>query len=239
MSDESDRVLGHPVSLPVVGLSQPQRDLLWMRLRGDGVPFEFDGEMVSVPGVRADDLDEALRWVTEDLVPMETNYATPRPFRRVLADGTVVASRWKRLLGWLVDSVLVSPLYLVARVLDVSGLFSYALIGLYVICFTHWFGGTAGKLIVGVRVIDANDGGRSGWRGAAIRWLVTASPVLAAALVGPNRIVQLFLFVVEIAIYLPIVWDPFGQGLHDRLAQTIVVRHRAHADRDEAGEQIR
>lgn len=236
MSDESDRVLGDPVGVAVVGLSQPQRDMLWMRLRGDGVPFEFDGEMVSVPAVRANDLDEALRWVTEDLAPMETNYATPRPFRRELADGTVVASRWRRLVAWFLDSVLVSPVYLMARELDVSGWLSYAVIGLYVIGFTHWFGGSAGKLIMGVRVIDADDGGRPGWRDSAIRWLVTASPVLAAALLEPNRIVQLFLFVLQIAIYLPIVWDPRGQGLHDRAAQTSVVRRHSHPHLDEAGE---
>jgi uncharacterized RDD family membrane protein YckC len=89
-------------------------------------------------------------------------------------------------------------------------------------------------LIVGVRVIDADDGARVGWLGSALRWLLPALPVSAVALLEPSRIVQLLLFVIWIAVYLPILWDPRGQGLHDRVAHTTVVRHRAQTDGSES-----
>ncbi len=169
---------------------------------------------------------------------METGFPAPRPFQRLFEDGQILASRLRRLLGGFVDGGVASLVYLAAREAQVSGWLAFATIGVSTVCFTRWFGGTPGKLIVGMRVVVARDGGSVGWIGAAMRWLVTASVVVVGALLGANAIVQLLLFVAQMAIYAPILWDPHAQGLHDRVANTVVVQCRSGRDSAKRGAHI-
>jgi uncharacterized RDD family membrane protein YckC len=208
--------------------------MLRMRLRGGDIPFSLSEETVSVPQRCADDLREALRWVNEDLAPMPPDYAPRRPFRREDQDGNVVASRWKRLIGWWLDSLVVSLCIVAARTWDISTGYAFVAVGVYFICCTHWFGATVGKLIVKVEVVDADHEhrGRVSWRQSAVRWGATAAPAMLAGLLGPNRVAELLLLISQVVFYAPIQWDPLGQGLHDRLAQTVVLqrpgRNRPH-----------
>ena len=226
MSDP-DREPGVPASITVTHLSHAQRDMLWMRLRGDDVPFDVTGETVSVPERCADRLHEAMRWVAEDLAPMPIAYDPPRPFQREDREGNVVASRWMRLFGWWLDSLIVSVSYAVASGLDVSAWIAFAAVGAYVVCTTHWFGGTLGKLVVGIEVVDADHpGARVGWGRSAVRWGATVLVAALAALLGSGRGAEILLLVSTLAIYAPILWDQRGQGLHDRLARTVVLRRQ-------------
>ncbi|MCX6522206.1 MAG: RDD family protein [Actinobacteria bacterium] len=226
MSDP-DREPGVPASITVTHLSHAQRDMLWMRLRGDDVPFDVTGETVSVPERCADRLNDALRWVAEDLAPMPITYDPPRPFQREDSEGNVVASRWMRLFGWWLDSLIVSVSYAAASGLDVSAWIAFAAVGVYFVCTTHWFGGTLGKLVVGIEVVDAeHPGARVGWGRSAIRWGATVLVAALAALLGSGRGAEILLAVSTLAIYSPILWDQRSQGLHDRLARTVVLRRQ-------------
>lgn len=91
----------------------------------------------------------------------------------------------------------------------VSLLINWLLPGLISIAFWHWQGATPGKLLAGVRVIDARSGGRPSLAQSGLRWLgyfISAAPLglgLLWALIDPNR-----------------------QTWHDKLAGTLVVPRR-------------
>lgn len=225
---DAEGLPSEPASASIRHLSEPQRDMLWFRLRGAEVPYSVSGESVLVPQRCADVLAEAMRWVEEDLAPMPSDHAPPRPFHRTDDVGNVVAPRWKRVLGWWIDSLFVSIAYGVAIELDVSSWVAFAVVGVYVVACTRWFAGTPGKLVVGIEVVDAagEDRARIGWGRSIARWAVTVSVAVVAGLLGSNPVSEVLLFVSPIVFYAPILWDPRGQGLHDRLARTVVLERR-------------
>jgi uncharacterized RDD family membrane protein YckC len=195
-----------------------------MRLRADDVPFSFEGQDVAVPLGRADDAHAAVEWITQELEPLEDRYATPRPFQRTLEDGSAVASRWGRLLAWLLDVVIVSVPYIVARLLEISSWIAWAASAVYFVAMTHVFGRTLGKWALGLRVVAAESGNRPSWSQSSMRWLVTTSPWLATSFMGSVPQLAVVPAAAWIGIHLPILWDPAGQGLHDRAARTYVLR---------------
>jgi uncharacterized RDD family membrane protein YckC len=224
MSNSGEAVSHELVRIDVSTLSRSQHDLLWMRLRADDVPFSFDGNDVAVPLGRADEAHAAVEWITEELEPLEDRYATPRPFQRTLENGSVVASRWDRVLAWLLDAVIVSVPYIVARWLGITLWVAWAASAAYVIAMTRLFGRTLGKWVLGLRVIAAESGDRPSWSRSTMRWLVVTSPGLAAAVLGSVPLLAVAAASAWIGIHLPILWDPAGQGLHDRAARTYVLR---------------
>jgi uncharacterized RDD family membrane protein YckC len=97
-----------------------------------------------------------------------------------------------------------------------SALRSYLLIsvlvsGLYTIPLLKLFGGTLGKLVLGVRVRSWDDAGPLGWGQALARWLT-------GDLIG-----QVFVIFLLLDFGWPL-WDPRRQALHDKLPGTVVVR---------------
>jgi uncharacterized RDD family membrane protein YckC len=78
-------------------------------------------------------------------------------------------------------------------------------------------GRTVGKIALGTRVVRLVDGGRPTWSEAAMRALV---PLAFGAI--PK--VGVFLGVM---VYSLAMWTPLRQGLHDKAAGTLVVRHAA------------
>jgi uncharacterized RDD family membrane protein YckC len=78
-------------------------------------------------------------------------------------------------------------------------------------------GRTVGKIAMGTRVVRLVDGGRPGWWEAVMRALVPLS-------LGAIPRVGVFLGVLVYSIAL---WNPLRQGLHDKAAGTLVVRHAA------------
>ena len=62
---------------------------------------------------------------------------------------------------------------------------------------------------------------RPNWRQSIVRWAAVGWIGIAAHLTGGS--VNKALFIAELAIYVPALFDPLGRGLHDRLAGTMVV----------------
>ena len=88
----------------------------------------------------------------------------------------------------------------------------------YHLLFLHFGRATPGKLIVGLRVVEAGRGrfsGRLGWRPAAVR---------AAAWTVPQLWTCLLLFLLADCLF-PL-WQRNRQALHDLAARTQVIRYR-------------
>jgi uncharacterized RDD family membrane protein YckC len=212
------------VRIDVSTLTRSQHDLLWMRLRADDVPFSFDGQDVAVPLARADDAHAAVEWIANQPGLEEARYETPRPFERTLDDGSVVGSRWGRVLAWLLDGAIIAVPYIVARRLGISLWIAWAVSAVYIVAMTHLFGRTLGKWALGLEVVAAQSGERPSWPQSSMRWLVAASPWLATVFMGSAPLLAVVPAAAWIGIYLPVLWDPAGQGLHDRAARTYVLR---------------
>lgn len=86
------------------------------------------------------------------------------------------------------------------------------LFGVYHVVLTATRGQTLGKMAMRTRVVDVDSGAPPGWQSAFIRWgapgVLTAIPWLGF---------------VAVAMYAWLLWDRRRQGLHDRLAQTLVI----------------
>jgi len=81
------------------------------------------------------------------------------------------------------------------------------------------FGGSVGKLALGLEIVETASGARPGWRRVAARWLGLgwAAP---AGLLSPAA------QVVPFAGYALAWFDPHRRALHDRLSGTVVVVRR-------------
>ena len=204
-------------------LSETQRDMLWMRLRRDDVTFVFDGRDVTVPESSGPLLADALAWVsTEVQSPPRGFYPPVRPFRRMLDDRSVIASRWRRIAGAYIDSIVIGVPFASAHRL---GLPSWALVPLsavYVVGMTGRWGRTVGKLATGTKVVSVLGRPRPTWRQSVARWIEVGWIGIAAGLVGGDA--ALLLLLLQAVAYAPVLWDPLGRGLHDRLADTIVIK---------------
>lgn len=80
-------------------------------------------------------------------------------------------------------------------------------------------GQTVGKRLFGVRVVSIHGGGNPLWPQAFVRW---ALPSILA--VSPAPALRDVAGLWAIAVYLPLFFDPFRRGLHDRAAGTRAVR---------------
>lgn len=89
-----------------------------------------------------------------------------------------------------------------------------ALTGIYTVLFTKLKGQTLGKMAVGIKVVQMIDGSLPTWGNAIGRW---ALPAVAALVPWAGGLGWLL-------IYLWILWDPNKQGLHDKVAKTVVIR---------------
>jgi uncharacterized RDD family membrane protein YckC len=90
--------------------------------------------------------------------------------------------------------------------------------GVYSIVMTRLWGGTLGKLMVGIRVRSWDGPGLPGWTQALSRWL-TREAVSQIPFAGLGS-----LYWIVDSVWL--LWDPRRQCLHDKLPGTVVVRHR-------------
>lgn len=129
------------------------------------------------------------------------------------ASAEVYAGFWIRTAATLIDSVLMVlitapfPLLLVVlpsemAVLGLSTLFS----ALLVILFWRWKQGTPGKLMLRLRIVDADSGGEPSLRQWCLRYLgyvLSTVPLLLG--------------------FFWVLWDPRRQAWHDKLAGTVVV----------------
>lgn len=222
-------------SIQISGLSTENRELLAMLLRSEEIPAQWAGEVVFVPADRAAAASDLIAEVGEhaeasgeavgtETLPRATVAGAPR---NALISNRTIATRWQRLGGWLIDSVVIG---LVGRGLAERGVSWWLIgiaVGLYWIVATAVWGATIGKLVARTRGTVA--GGRPPWRASVVRWAVTGwigfaagvSADISAAAAPPLAVLAL---VTWLATYTPILWDHEARGLHDRLAGTVVVR---------------
>ncbi|MEJ2579073.1 MAG: RDD family protein [Kineosporiaceae bacterium] len=101
----------------------------------------------------------------------------------------------------------------------------YGFVGLlvgmvYTVSTVHLFGGTLGKLVLGLRVTEWEEPGNPSWGQSLARWL-TREPVQSLPVIGPFLGTAYWMLD---SIWL--LWDPRRQCLHDKLPGTVVVRRR-------------
>ncbi len=145
--------------------------------------------------------------------------------------GLILAPIIRRVGGLVIDQILVAlPVFAVVvavgftpsnKVTSESLLvFNIAVTSLafvYQTLMIALVGRSVGKIAMGTRVVRLVDGGRPSWWEAVMRALVPLS-------LGAIPRVGVFLGVLVYSIAL---WNPLRQGLHDKAAGTLVVRHAA------------
>lgn len=108
-----------------------------------------------------------------------------------------------------VDDVLRGPLL-------VSVIAAWLLGGLLEVVLTVYFGGSPGKILLGLEVVDTGSGARPGWRRVAARWLGLGWAAPAGVLAPAFQFVPF-------AGYALAWFDPQRRALHDRLTGLVVV----------------
>jgi uncharacterized RDD family membrane protein YckC len=143
-------------------------------------------------------------------------------------DRAEVATPARRLLGYVVDSVLSTiVLGVVYRASHAHGFVpssvrwgTIAIFAVYQIAGVALWGRTVGKLVA--RTVVVTEAGEvPGWRRSVVRWAVQSIALAASAL---GRLAPLVALPLGIVVYAGLFNSPLRQGLHDRLAGTVVVR---------------
>ena len=214
-----------------------QRAALELVMVGRDLPHGWDGAHLLVPRVREAEVDEIVDELDgeapgENSIEDEVGNGSPEDEAgRGPGD---IAGPGRRFVGSLVDTVVLTPVTVpLSRVVLHIGRNSpagprLAVLGapaMYAIVGVAVWGRTLGKLVAGTRVLNESTGRPPGWWRATLRWVAQALVELAALFFARRTAVALPLIEV---VYLPvlyggILWDQNRQGLHDKLAGTIVV----------------
>ncbi len=220
-----------PCSIDISHLRGEQRQLLSSLLRAGEVPFGIVRNEVIAAGSFADEIQDALDWVTKPSPIDESEFDDPefrgdlpplvKPSRPSLPDGRRPATRCRRFNAGLIDQVLVGV---------PTGLAAHAKAATWMVIMVHMFyfvgpaamfGWSIGKLVVRTRVVDLENHRSPNWWRAIVRWLVPYAVVIVGLTVGlPGDVMGL----VIAFVYLPIMLDL--RGWHDRAAHTLVVEAR-------------
>ena len=222
----SESANGNPLAtFDLGGWSSERRDALQRSLDAAAIAHEWEAGGVLVVGGRDAARIEAL---LEEADPTEP--AADRPSRALGSEHSPqLASGWRRLGGYLADGVVLICISLGVRILTGVSfttrsvpleILGVALSATYEIGGVAIWGRTLGKLLVGTRVVSLESEDIPDWSGAGRRWILPATVGIVAIAAPP---VGLFASVASIAIYAPVLWDPLRQGLHDRMAGTVVV----------------
>ncbi len=206
-----------------------------MRMQVEQIPHQWVDGSLRVPTSRRDDVAVLLDLLdspspTTDEVDSSSH---PRPWEPA-PGGPKIASIWRRLVGAIVDSLVLSiPLNVLMAQSGAEGPWALppregatliAIGGAYEIATTALWGRTLGKAAAGTRVVTAS-GGRVGWRVAALRWFCRVPP-LAATTGGLEGAASTIGGLWQLAIVGSILVDHQNRGLHDRIAGTLVVHTR-------------
>jgi uncharacterized RDD family membrane protein YckC len=210
--DEGDRRITIDVSHLDLGVRRYA-----LRLMSDGgVDPVVEGDAVSFPSDRLDEVQAILeRAVDAHPLGPPANDGLASPERRLagwLAQSLVFTVVDSAAIGLTGDLAVVEPVNLVLAV--ANGLVAVTL-----------FGRTLGMALTGTRVVRQVDGAPPGGGTATVRWLVAAGPTLVPArLMGRGWWAgMIFGLLWSVAVFGPILIDPFRRGLHDRAAGTLVV----------------
>jgi hypothetical protein len=163
-----------------------QRGALRLLLHGREIPHTWDSTSLAVPTVREQEVDRLIDMIDAaptpdaDDVPVDVRERTDASHHR----GPAIASPSRRLLGFVVDAVLLAPLTIsLARggfqrphEVTVRGqLAALTVVACYEIVSVALWGRTLGKLVAGTKIVSAETLTTPGWRAAIVRWAVTAA----------------------------------------------------------------
>ena len=130
------------------------------------------------------------------------------------APGLRYAGFWLRCVAWLLDLVVIGSLTAVAAPVLGRDALIHAVFGILlvypVVCWTEC-GCTAGRWLLGIRVLRARDGQRLDTSQAALRWGALVLTVLLS-----DGLLLMF-----------VALGRHKRGVHDRLAGSVVVRRCA------------
>jgi uncharacterized RDD family membrane protein YckC len=127
----------------------------------------------------------------------------------VTAD-TISADFGTRLVAWLIDAVIIAvPTFIIAMILPMALADLLALVAgiAYQVYFWTSTGQTPGKMLMGLKVVNAQTGELLDTGGAAIRYvgyIVSGIPIYLG--------------------FLWVIWDPKHEGWHDKIAKTKVIK---------------
>jgi uncharacterized RDD family membrane protein YckC len=142
----------------------------------------------------------------------------------------LVAGFGLRLAGWLVDSLV---FWIAAVALRIAMAPSAAFWGgqlfyaAYCVLLVGLAGKTLGNRAVGTQVVAADDAARPGLRRGVIRWGVVFVPAFVAFLVTGFWLLVPW----ELAVYSPVLFTRLHQGVHDLVADVIVLNDRLPPER--------
>lgn len=219
--------------------AEERRRAAELMLTSGAVPHGWQGDHLIVPHVRQVEVDGILE-AMEDAEPIEEppsaapDLGPEEALQLAPGDLDHVAGPARRLLGLLLDLALLGVVSAVIRQrlgggsvpsVVVSTLIA-ALMPAYEIVGVAVWGRTIGKTIVGTRVVVATEGSVPGWKRAALRWAVPWGPAYLTGWVPAGW--GLFVRAVLgnawlLAVFWGVLEQPLRQGLHDRVAGTIVV----------------
>jgi uncharacterized RDD family membrane protein YckC len=211
-------------------LTEDDRSMLTLILRGSDVPFELTDTTLIFPESRDQDVRTQLELVTKRDVSAATPHDPVPPAATVasVARGLrvregLIASRSRRLAGWYIDSIVIG---LMARIVYWLGAEWWAAVvvgAAYVVAPTAVSGRTLGKAITRIHVVDERTDAPPSWLRSGSRWFATGWAWIVALLASST--LNVIAALVVIAMFAPILWDRRGRGLHDRIAGTVVVRN--------------
>lgn len=238
------------IDLTDVGLGD--RDLLTMFLRSANIPFELHGDSLIIPPSRRDEalaligrtnaqrsvmptapnepLDPPNHYGAVDSASAPTSPATvASTIREIRVGRGDVAPRWRRWVGATIDGSLLGLVHRLTYELGGDWRLAMATSAVWYVVPTGIWGCTPGKLVIGTRVVDDEDPSwHVTWTASIVRWAVIGWAWLAVPL-GSGALVTASLIILVIQI--PILWDPERRGLHDRAAETLVIRAPSYRER--------
>ena len=235
--DDAEAADAGSVAYDLEGWTPAQRDALELLLTGREVPHEWSRAHVVVPAARADEIDDLLDGLGPEPPPPGPVRDEPRrddAVESAPAIEHVIAGPGRRLLGAAVDVAVwtIMDLGLTYSVLsgDDAGVahavMMPAVTAAYEIVSVALWGRTIGKLVAGTRVVALESGAIPGWSRAILRWAVPwiaglgpfiPEDGLAAGLVAAAA------GVLTIFVYVGLLKEPLRQGVHDKVAGTVVV----------------
>jgi len=159
--------------------------------------------------------------------------------RPAAGEGLVIAGVFSRLVALAIDGFILGTISIIVGVIvgayraDSSqaltlavGLLSVAIGGLYFVAL--WLSGwraTVGMRLIGIRVLQASDGGPLPLEAAVVRWLALVGIVqLLSILPFAAGVLGLVAFAWVIVLLVTTATDRLRQGMHDRWAGSVVVQ---------------
>ena len=225
----------------LTGWGDDRRGALALILTGAAIPHGWEGDVLVVPHLREAEVDELIDSIEEGEpaeVPAESTVRPESPTwlhqDEQTDDAPYLAGAGRRLLGFLLDAALLIAVSLIVhRVFDpgsrrplLISLAMMVLVASYQIVTIACWGRTIGKTVVGTRVVAAVDQSTPGWRRATLRWAVVVGPLFITVWLprGIGRWIDPIVGNVwMIVVYVGVLSHPLHQGLHDRVAGTLVV----------------